>query len=44
MEEAIYFYDIEKGTMKDIVSDGGIVKLEMLRGLKDYIYFIKKDE
>ena len=44
MEEAIYFYDIKKKSMKDIVGDGGIVKLEMLRGLKDYIYFIRKDE
>ena len=30
--------------MKNIVADGGVVKLEMLRGLKDYIYFIRKDE
>ena len=44
MDEAIYFYDIKKRSMKDIVGDGGVVKLEMLRGLKDYIYFIRKDE
>ena len=43
MEEAIFFYDIKRKSMKDIVGDGGVVKLEMLRGLKDYIYFIRKD-
>ena len=44
MEETIYFYDIKRKSMKNIVADGGVVKLEMLRGLKDYIYFIRKDE
>ena len=42
-EENIYFYDLQMFELENLIDEQSYVKHEMLRGLQDSIYFVRRD-